>query len=99
MEDDTVLASTVSTEALEAAAAAATTPAEPYMLREYLERLLPLVLSACTEDVSTSLFSYPDAQDLCRRFISDPQCQVIYVIKERVERADESTDGECVVFC
>ncbi|CAM0135389.1 unnamed protein product [Umbelopsis sp. WA50703] len=56
---------------------------DPVLLKAYFMELLPYVLAAEPEDLSASLFAYPDAMEKCRRFANDPNSPVLYVIKER----------------
>ncbi|KAK9719430.1 dynein heavy chain [Basidiobolus ranarum] len=65
---------------------------DPNIFKEYLEALLPLVLAADTGDIESSLFSYPDSIEKCRRFANDPQNSVLYVLKEREASKDDVDD-------
>lgn len=56
---------------------------DPKDLQEYLEQLLPLVLGADLSDLQNSIFAYPDTIEKFKRFASDAQSQVLFVLKER----------------
>ncbi|RKP08503.1 dynein heavy chain [Thamnocephalis sphaerospora] len=89
MEEDVGLAEATSPEVLDAAAAPVR-PIEAYELSDYLRQLVQVALSA--DDDAHSLVSSSDASDLCLRFINDPLCQAIYVIKKRSQHGDNK-DG------
>lgn len=62
---------------------------DPKDLQEYLEQLLPLVLGADLSDLQNSIFAYPDTIEKFKRFASDAQSQVLFVLKEREGGKDE----------
>lgn len=54
------------------------------VLQEYLEQLLPLVLGAEISDLENTIFSYPDTLEKFKRFATDAQSPVLFILKERV---------------
>ncbi|KAI9494709.1 dynein heavy chain [Zychaea mexicana] len=78
-----------------AAATAATTllTIDPKMLQDYLEQLLPLVLGAELSDLENTIFAYPDTYEKFKRFASDAQSPVLYILKEREGGKDEDEAG------
>ncbi|KAJ3290947.1 hypothetical protein HK104_006430 [Borealophlyctis nickersoniae] len=65
------------------------------ILKSHISRLLPILLDAEPTDVTHSLQSNPDTAEKLRKFTVDPQQQVLYVIKERVDARgkDEVPNG------
>ena len=61
------------------------------VFKDYILKLLPLVLGAETNDLESSLFSFPDTLEKCKRFASDAQTPVLYVFKEKEESEEDST--------
>jgi len=85
--DDT---ETSQSETLTTASSAAIIPAcDPSQLKEYFDRLLPLVLGAEDSDLENSLWSVDDTTEKLRRFINDPQVNVIYFTKKRGDKKEE----------
>ena len=62
---------------------------EPKELQEYFEQLLPLVLGADVADLENTIFSYPDTFEKFKRFATDAQSPVLYILKEREGGKDE----------
>lgn len=65
------------------------TPCEPNQLQDYFDKLLPLVLGAESSDLANSLWSVSDTTDKLKRFINDPQVNVIFFTKRRDDKKEE----------
>jgi dynein heavy chain 1 len=77
-------------ETLEPPSAPQTRHIDAHELHDYLCKLVQITLSV--DDEVHSLVSNSDASELCSRFITDPLCQAIYIVKRRVHRGDNE-DG------
>ncbi|CAG8778669.1 1054_t:CDS:2, partial [Rhizophagus irregularis] len=64
-------------------------PCEPNQLQDYFDKLLPLVLGAESSDLANSLWSVSDTTDKLKRFINDPQVNVIFFTKRRDDKKEE----------
>ncbi|KAG5455414.1 MAG: hypothetical protein BJ554DRAFT_5177, partial [Olpidium bornovanus] len=74
--------------------AAASAAVDPAVLRRYLEELLPLVLGGDTHgDRADSHSTLADGAGALSKFVSDQQCHVLYIHKERYG----ARDGQCPV--
>jgi len=66
-----------------------TEPFDPLLLKDYLEKLITILLAADAVEINNSLFSYPDTLEKCKRFANDPQSPVLYILKEKESKKDE----------
>ncbi|RUS15357.1 dynein heavy chain, N-terminal region 1-domain-containing protein, partial [Endogone sp. FLAS-F59071] len=67
-------------------------PFDPVPLKEYLEKIIIFLLAADASDLESSLFAYADTLEKCKRFATDQQSPVLYILKEREAKKDEATD-------
>ncbi|CAG8466762.1 5969_t:CDS:10, partial [Racocetra fulgida] len=66
------------------------TPAfEPTILKEYLNKLLPLVLGAEEKDLEDSLWSSPENLEKLNRFANDSQVNALYITKSKEDKKEE----------
>ncbi|KAF9586482.1 hypothetical protein BGW38_004001 [Lunasporangiospora selenospora] len=63
-------------------------------LKSYLVQLLALLLAAEQVDMDASLFSFPDSTERLRRFATDTQTPVLYILKESGPASDTSTASQ-----
>ena|SRR5437763_1032929 len=62
---------------------------EPILLRDYLNKLLPLLLGAEENDLKNSLWNFSETHEKLKKFANDPQVNALYIIKEKDEKKDE----------
>jgi len=70
-----------------------TVPYEPNKLQDYFDKLLPLVLGAEPleefSDSISSLWSEDDNTEKLKRFINDPQVNVIFFTRRKEDKKEE----------
>ncbi|RIA96574.1 dynein heavy chain [Glomus cerebriforme] len=72
-------------------------PCEPNQLQDYFDKLLPLVLGAETSDLTNSLWS-SDTTEKLKRFINDPQVNVIFFTKRREDKKEEADEQATISY-
>ncbi|KAI9204677.1 dynein heavy chain [Polychytrium aggregatum] len=62
-------------------------------LKTHIGRLLWVVLDANPQDVESSLLNHADTWEICHKFITDPQQQVLFIVKEKGEARTNANAG------